>query len=76
MVWNKIKQAFVANERVMSTGYQYRLAQAALLFVSLERNIKDFSKEARAFNDDKEVTVAMMNKSSIAAVMGESRDNG
>lgn len=65
MIWPKIKEIIVKGERPGSFGYQRKLNIATDIFSVLHDELNLSAKELKLFDEDKEVTVALLNKCHI-----------
>lgn len=58
--WEAIKKEATANERPGTTGYQVELIRAGKIFIAILPYLKDRKRAEAAYNDDVEVTAALM----------------
>ena len=60
--WETLKNSLTKGTSQGTCGYQVEVGRAAIAFVALRSHFKNWEEEAIVFNDDKEVTEAIINR--------------
>ena len=68
LMWEKIKEILTEGHKINSVGYQKQLILASKILFVLNTYKKLDSCELRSFNEDKEVTEALINKQFLDAI--------
>ena len=63
--WDKIKTEMTKHTRPGSAGYQVELNRATNVFVAILPHLKNRQAEEDAFNADKEVAEALLNRKGL-----------
>lgn len=66
--WETIKAAFVQGKTPGLTGYLWPLTEAANLYCSIRLKLRDIKASDKSFNDDTEVTQAMLMRGQLEAL--------
>lgn len=68
--WEEIKGEITKGQRPGTIKYLHSLYVGGQIFIRLLPHLKNQEKEEKAYNDDAEVTEALMNLRSIKEIMG------
>ena len=66
--WETLKNSMTKGTRSGTCGYQAEVGRAAIAFVALRSRLKNWEEEEKAFNGDKEVTEAIINRKDFVAM--------